>query len=46
MPYVVEIDTKAAKEIRDLPRRDQEKIISKADRVSARYPISPQTLFP
>jgi mRNA interferase RelE/StbE len=31
MPYLVEVDTKAAKEIRALPRRDQEKIISKAE---------------
>ncbi len=30
MPYKVEIDTKAAREIRALPRQDQQRIISKA----------------
>ena len=30
MPYAIEIDTKAAREIRALPRRDQERVISKA----------------
>lgn len=30
MPYTVEIDTKAAKEIRALPRQDQRRIIAKA----------------
>lgn len=31
MPYTVEIDTKAAREIRELPRADQRRIIAKAE---------------
>ena len=34
MPYVVEIDTKAAKEIRALPRLDQQRIISRIQALS------------
>lgn len=30
MPYTVEIDTKAAREIRALPRRDQRRVIARA----------------
>jgi mRNA interferase RelE/StbE len=31
MPYTVEIDTKAAREIRALPRQDQRRIIARAE---------------
>jgi mRNA interferase RelE/StbE len=31
MPYTVEIDTRAAREIRALPRRDQRRVIARAE---------------
>lgn len=35
MPYTVEIDTKAAKEIRALPRQDQARIIARAQALAS-----------